>query len=604
MSEYVLTAAVFPRPALLLSTLLFSLSALAADGIVVENLIVDPPTLHALGFSVPISGDDDYDAAAQVSYRKTGSQDWQPALPLLRVRPEFVSSEDPPEGYGLSRPGPQFAGSVMNLDEDTQYEVMIEITDPDGGSRTQTVVAQTRATPRRDPVNANVVSVANSAQLQEALSAATPGDLILLGPGTYTGGFSLIGRSGTADNPIVVRGQGPDTIIELSGASAGFYIHQASYVHVESLRIAGVSGSASYGVDLSDGEGLVARDLIIEGDNGIDASYGVNRDFYICDNTLIGPNAWPELAIGGNVNIKGLIAIAVSGKGHVVCHNETDGFGSSLFVRMNGASTDNIAIDFYNNDVLNSADDGIELDGSMRNVRAWENRITNALMGISFQPVWGGPVYAIRNIVFNTAAAPYKMNNDPSGLVLLHNTAFRYRETDISGPYDGNAWPQLGEPGNYAANVWIANNIFAGADAALFIRQEMEVLSLDTNGYWPNGEFGLQIDAVMSTSPDLAAFAGATGFEVDGTALTQPIFADSPPVAADYKAPAPRLTFALSSQSNARDAGATLANVNDGYRGAAPDLGVAEYGDEATSYGPRDAVAPADVPRPPVILDE
>jgi hypothetical protein len=266
---------------------------------------------------------------------------------------------------------------------------------------------------------------------------------------------------------------------------------------------------------------------------------------------------------------------------------------------MNGASMDNIAIDFHNNDISVSADDGIELDGSMRNVRAWENRIANALMGISFQPVWGGPVYAIRNIVYNTASAPFKLNNDPSGVVLLHNTAFRYRETDITGPYDGTGWPQLGEPGNYAANAWIANNIVIGSDAPLFIRQEMPLLRMDNNGYWPSGSFRFQINNVVNTYASLTAFTAGTGFEASGTTLSQPIFQTPPPAAADYKPVGINLTFALSSQSNARDRAAVLANINDGFVGSAPDLGASEFGGAPILYGPRTIANGASAPMPP-----
>ena len=107
---------------------------------------------------------------------------------------------------------------------------------------------------------------------------------------------------------------------------------------------------------------------------------------------------------------------------------------------------------------------------------------------------------------YNAAAAPFKLNNDPSGVVLLHNTVYRYREVDIYGPYEGNAWPQLGEPANYAANVWIENNIFVGADTALFIRQEMPLLRLDSNGYSPDG---WQRQSAYVSRPDCSSLSAA-----------------------------------------------------------------------------------------------
>jgi len=35
------------------------------------------------------------------------------------------------------------------------------------------------------------------------------------------------------------------------------------------------------------------------------------------------------------------------------------------------------------------------------------------------------------------------------------------------------------------------------------------------------------------------------------------------------------------------DAGAVLPNINDGYKGKAPDIGLIEYGEEEPKYGPR-----------------
>jgi hypothetical protein len=555
--------------------------------ITVGDVVIDPPTIMALGFSVPIlRGDDNYNATAALSYRKLGHKTWSTALPLMRVRPETVSREDPPEGYGLSRPGEQLAGSIFGLAPDTTYEVRIDITDPEGGSRSQTVTARTQRVPRDDPQTPKIISVSNVPELQTAIKNATAGNVITLAKGTYVGRFDVVNRDGTQENPIVIRGQGNATIIDGTGQDFAIYVDSSDYVEVENLRIIGVRGQRHYGLSLSNGIGLTARNLVIEADNGIDASWGRNRDFYICDNQLHGPNAWPNVAVGTNTSVKNFVGISVSGKGHTVCHNTAEEFGSTLFVRMDGATTDNIAIDFHNNDIISSADDGIELDGSMRNVRAWENRITNALMGISFQPIWGGPVYAFRNVIFNTAKAPFKLNNDPSGVVLYHNTAFRYRETDLHGPYDGNAWPQLGVR-SYAANTWVMNNILVGSDNSLFLRQEMPLLHMDYNGYWPNGRFGLQVNRQMHFYTDLASFRRETKLETNGVALTRPIFLNTPPDSPDYKRAAPLLDFALHDRSNALDRGIRLPNINDKYTGNAPDLGAMELGVEAPVYGVR-----------------
>jgi hypothetical protein len=570
----------------------------AQTAIAVGDIVIDPPTISSLGFSVPIlGGDDNYNATTDVSYRQGGTANWSPALPFMRIRPETIGSEDPPENFGLPRPGEQFAGSILNLLPGTQYDVRIAVMDPDGGSRTQTAIVTTHRVPRSIGAAPRTIGVSTAEQLRSALRDAAAGDVIVLASGTYAGRFDVIGRNGTADNPIVIRGQDKNnSIVDASGNGFGILVDSSNHVHVENLKIIGARGSGNFGLYLNNGAGLTARNLIIESDNGIDAMSGQNRDFYICDNELLGPTVWPDdLAVGTGTSAKGWIGIGIGGQGHTVCHNELAGFGSTLFVQMSGRPEHNISIDIHNNEIQWSADDGIELDGSFRNVRAWGNRVRNVLMGISFQPVWGGPVYAVNNIVYNSAAAPFKLNNDPTGVVLYHNTAFRYEETDILGPYDGYGWPQLGESFSYAANVWIKNNIVIGNGDALFLRQDMLYMDLDYNGYWPDGRFGLQSSGSIDFFDDLSSFRAGTGFEASGVVLSDPVFEAVPSTEASYRSLAPPLDFALHAQSTALDKGVALPTINDGYTGGAPDLGAAERGAARRIYGPRDIdlVAPA-----------
>ena len=57
----------------------------ARNGVVPGELVIEPPTLINLGFEWLIEGDDNRNAAVQVSYRKPGEAAWSPALPLLRL---------------------------------------------------------------------------------------------------------------------------------------------------------------------------------------------------------------------------------------------------------------------------------------------------------------------------------------------------------------------------------------------------------------------------------------------------------------------------------------------------------------------------------------
>ena len=53
--------------------------------------------------------------------------------------------------------------------------------------------------------------------------------------------------------------------------------------------------------------------------------------------------------------------------------------------------------------MLWTGDDAIEIDFSSRNVRVFENRISNCGMGVSLQPVWDGQNYVFRNVIANAA---------------------------------------------------------------------------------------------------------------------------------------------------------------------------------------------------------
>ena len=80
-----------------------------------------------------------------------------------------------------------------------------------------------------------------------------------------------------------------------------------------------------------------------------------------------------------------------------------------------------MSIDFYENDITNMGDNCIETDGGGRNMRVFRNRCANtALQGLSAQPIFGGPVYFIRNIVYNgPGSGSLKFVSTPTRRALL-----------------------------------------------------------------------------------------------------------------------------------------------------------------------------------------
>jgi hypothetical protein len=55
-------------------------------------------------------------------------------------------------------------------------------------------------------------------------------------------------------------------------------------------------------------------------------------------------------------------------------------------------------------------DDFVETDGGVRNIRVYRNRGVNAFHGgYSSQPIFGGPVYFFRNLLYHVSRVAFKL---------------------------------------------------------------------------------------------------------------------------------------------------------------------------------------------------
>ena len=527
--------------------------------IAVGEVEIDPATQHTVGLSLPIlQGDEDFDATVRVAYRQLDSSSWKEALPLQRVRTDTLS-RPVPTPFQIAE---QFAGSIFDLSPDSGYEVRLIIEDPDGVRSMRTATVATRSVPPDLPRSPHTVDVDSNDALAMALAQAQPGDVIMLHEGHYRGPFHLR-QSGTASDPIIVRGADrQQTIIESPGAEYSILI-TASHVYVEDVTIR----SSKWGMKIANVDDAVVRGIHIHDvQYGINARDGANTGLYICDNLLEGDGVvWPDTS-GRTWNYEGIV---VTGAGHVICNNTLAGFGDALGLSQPGAIP-NRAIDFYGNDVLWGGDDGIELDYGERNVRAFRNRFGNVAMGMSFQPIWGGPVYAFHNVIYNTAVAPYKLNQNPSGFHIFHNTSIR----------PGWAWLQYGE---HIANFSVLNNLMIGSDKAVYLTPFIELGLIDYNGWSPDGEFKFDY-----SWEGFASLRSKSPYERHGTILKRPVFLEQMTVPSQFAfSMPPPCSVMLHSESNAVDAGVRLPNINDNYTGEAPDLGALERSHESPHYGVR-----------------
>jgi hypothetical protein len=239
-------------------------------------------------------------------------------------------------------------------------------------------------------------------------------------------------------------------------------------------------------------------------------------------------------------------------------------------------------------------DDFVETDGGVHNVRVMYNRGVNAAMGgYSSQPVFGGPVYFIGNLLYHVpTGVAFKFSAKPAGLFVYHNT--------IVGEQTAR------DP---SSNVHFRNNLFLGRDTPdrgiMTWANATDAHSSDYNGFRPNRGVAAQFSWLApaagarlyepepgdwKTFATLSEFRAATGQEAHGIEVDFDDFERlAPPDPSERHAVyhAADLNFRLNPKGRAVDAGVVIPTVNDGFAGRAPDLGALEAGKPEPSYGPK-----------------
>ena len=397
---------------------------------------LDPPTLHCLGVYWIIQGDDNRNARVECDYRPIGQESWRRGMDLFRVEKGGNKLEKSESLVKVPADAWLFAGSIFWLAPDTEYQVRLKLSDPDGGTAEKLLTARTLAEPTApaDMRERHVVPGDGGGSgtlsdpfrgLAAAQKPAGPGDLFLLHAGVYEGPFE-VRKSGTRGRPIIWRGAGDgETIIDAQGPAAerpqrAIAASDLHDVWFERLTVRNAIW------------GLVAHashDMVIRRCHFHDVKRGItatrNTDgrlggLFIADNRLEGPHAWSEAQHGAAVEENR--GIELSGAGNVVCYNRVRGFkdGIDLYPTIRC-----VASDIHNNEVSECLDDGCEMDGAERNCRCFLNRFTNVFQGISVQPVYGGPIYIFRNALYNLDVETFKMHNSPSGALFFHNTSVK-----------------------------------------------------------------------------------------------------------------------------------------------------------------------------------
>jgi len=308
---------------------------------------------------------------------------------------------------------------------------------------------------------------------------------------------------------------------------------------------------------------------------------------------------WGYVGPYGSHELKSYYAVKVYGPGHVIAHNSIAYFHDAIAISTYGTPEQDperraSAIDIYGNDMHMFNDDFVETDGGVHNIRVFNNRGVNAAMGgYSSQPVFGGPAYFYRNILYHTpGGVAFKFSAKPAGLFVFNNTLIA--ENIVREPSTNMHW---------------RNNLFLGRDTPgrgiMSWANATDVHSTDYNGFRPNKGVQEQytwlgpkpgqkmyepVKEDFKTFATLAEFRAATGQEQHGIEVDFDIFEKlTPPDHTKRHAVyhAVDLNFKLKAGSKAVDAGAVIPTVNEDFAGKAPDLGAMETGKPEPKYGPR-----------------
>jgi hypothetical protein len=562
--------------------LVFALSAgsvrAAPDEAVIPGAVRVDATFEHIGVLWWLEGDSDLDSRLTLEFRLQGSLTWLPGAPAVRAYPTLIVDGAP---LGLNYQ----AASALFLQPGGTYELRLTLSDPDGGGAVQNVSASLRTPLQPDPggVQHHVIPGSGGGNgtpadpfrgLQAAADAAQPGDVFHVAAGVYQP-FQLL-ASGTPGHPIVFQGAGVGAAVVDGGGTGrgvvtlGEYDQILGHVILQGFTIR----NGAWGIDAQRTHDIDIRYNQIE-----DVDFGVyNRrgdaleyNQTVCDNVISGRTAWPGSGIPEERGID------LRGDGNVVCHNTVRNFGDCISLQPStGASYGN---DVFGNDATFCVDDGIEIDYNQANVRVWRNRVMDARMGVSVQPIRGGPAYIFRNEFFNLESAPLKMHNQTTGFYVAHNTG-AMNENGYSD--NGAMW----------RNAVLRNNLFLGTRYAFEFTTVADEGFRDFDyGAWgttrtidPGGPYFKWDNVRYDTLADLPA-----GVEDHGVAAE---FADlasaALPASWDIAVLPGSRDLRLLPGAPEIDAGADLPNLNGPFVfDDAPDQGAFELGQPLPHYGPR-----------------
>ena len=546
------------------------------------HLVEERPTLECLGVRWTIKGDANSNARVEVRYRERGTKQFNRGLDLVRTHSGWRPDKAPAAGEWL------FAGSVFDLEEGTEYELLLSLIDPDGGNAQKIVRMSTRSEPTLDRPTRTLHVVPGDGGGQGALddplkglvaadAIAKPGDLFLVHKGVYPALWTLR-KSGSHRKPIVYRaaGDGEAVISGMQGETltqSGIRLNGTRDIWIEGLSVRNTKfGLAGNGADR----------IVVRGCHFYDNDYGITAakysdetpqtDWLIADNRFEGQSTWPR-----SKGIEDTRGVQINGLGNIVCYNFIRGFADGVDTFQGDECS---AIDIYGNEIDGMTDDGIETDYSQQNVRVFRNRMTNVYQGITMQPTFAGPVYIFRNVMYNVCVETFKMHEAPSGCLMFHNTSVK------------QGIPLIMNGTKPVTHFVSRNTIFIGTPGDWFCYENTAKLvdcDFDYDGFGA-GEYSAFMKLNGTRYRTLDGMREKSGMYANIVMLDSKKVFEKGDIRPENYEVQHRISdndVRLASDSKAIDAGVRLHNINDDFEGEGPDLGAYELGQSIPHYGPR-----------------
>ncbi|MBI4303189.1 MAG: hypothetical protein HY665_02465, partial [Chloroflexi bacterium] len=196
----------------------------AAPGTTIQGTLTLFTAIENIAVISSFTGDDNGNNRAILEYRLKGAAEWKPGIEMTADRRQAVISYyHGGAGGGTPQPNPypnSWKAVIFWLTPNTEYEVRVTYSDPDGVAGSNPVIGTIRTRNDNPPSNGKKYFVSTTgndsndglgpqtawAKIQYAASKVQAGDTVSIMPGVYTQGtININAAGGTADNYITFQ---------------------------------------------------------------------------------------------------------------------------------------------------------------------------------------------------------------------------------------------------------------------------------------------------------------------------------------------------------------------------------------------------------------